>query len=68
MNGGETFSSDAQYVFEEGEGHVNVDAPSEHPLAEPWGSKAQDAELERGLKRALDPKGRFVCGRWPGGT
>ena len=68
MNGKETFSRDAHYVFAEGEGHVNVDAPSAHPLAEPWGTEAEDADLLRRLKLALDPGGRFVHGRWPSRT
>ncbi|HET9232898.1 MAG TPA: hypothetical protein VFP10_02010, partial [Candidatus Eisenbacteria bacterium] len=67
LNGPHTLS-ESQHVFREGEGHVNVDAPSEHPLAEPWGSEPQDIDLERGLKNALDPTGRFVHGRWPGRT
>ena len=52
-------------ALQSGVGHLHLDAPSSHPLANPWGACGDGSEIFIGLKRALDPEGRFVDGRWP---
>jgi FAD/FMN-containing dehydrogenase len=50
-----------------GEGHLHLDPPPGHAIPNPWGWEPETSHLEHGLKQALDPDGRFVGGRWPGG-
>jgi len=52
-------------ALQSGVGHLHLDAPSTRPLANPWGGYEDSSEIFMGLKRALDPEGRFVEGRWP---
>ena len=63
--GNETALARVRNALQSGVGHLHLDAPSTHPLANPWGGGGDSSEIFMGLKRALDPEGRFVDGRWP---
>jgi len=63
--GNESALERARNALRSGVGHLHLDAPSAHPLPNPWGERGDSVEILTGLKRALDPEGRFVEGRWP---
>jgi FAD binding domain-containing protein len=64
-NADESALSRAREALRSGDGQLHLDAPSGQPLAAPWGRQGDDRDILLGLKRALDPEGRFVEGRWP---